>query len=288
MSTDLSGQSALVTTPTRFVETNGIRFAYRRFGTPTKTAPLVLLQHFTGTMDNWDPAVVDGLAAGREVVLFDNAGVAASSGATPSTVAGMATDAAAFLDALELREVDLLGFSLGGMVAQQLTLDRPEVVRRLILVGTGPRGGEGMAAFTAEVAQIFGASYDPPDELWLKVMFSPSAAGQAAGHAFLARLRQRQIDRDLPPSAEVAPAQLAAVAEWGADRGGDYSYLEAITAPTLVVNGDDDIIIPTVNSYLLAKYLPHAQLILYPDANHGAQYQYPEAFVEAVARFLDH
>lgn len=288
MSTETQTVDTALTAPTRFVEAAGIRFAHRRFGTASEVPPLVFLQHFTGTLDNWDPAVVDGLAARREVVLFDNAGVGASGGTTPPTVAAMAADAAAFLDAVGIAHADILGFSLGGMVAQQLTLDRPDLVRRLILVGTGPRGGEGMAAFTSQVQQIFGATYDPPDELWLPVMFAPTDSSQAAGRAFLERLRQRQIDRDLPPSPAVAQAQLAAVAEWGASRGGDYSYLAAIAAPTLVVNGDDDIIIPTVNSYLLAKSLPRAQLILYPDANHGAQYQYPDAFVEAAARFLDH
>jgi pimeloyl-ACP methyl ester carboxylesterase len=276
-----------LTAPTQYLEAAGIRFAHRRFGSADGAPPLVLLQHFTGTMDNWDPAVTDGLAAGREIVLFNNAGVSSTNGRAPSTIAEMAAHAAAFLDAAELGKVDLLGFSMGGMVAQQIALGRPELLRRLILVGTGPRGGEGMAALSPRAQAIFAAEYDPPDELWLQVMFGPSKSSQEAGSAFLYRIRQRQIDRDPPIDAAVPGAQLAAVAEWGADRGGDYSYLAAIEHETLVVNGHDDIVIPTINSYLLAKHLPYAQLILYPDSNHGAQYQFPETFVAHASRFLD-
>src|SRR5258707_4357079 len=178
------------TAPTQFVEANGIRFAYRHFGKPGGV-PLVFNQHFTGTMDHWDPAVTDGLANEREVILFNNAGVSSSSGEVPTTCQGMGANAIAFIKALGLTTVDVLGFSIGGFVAQEITLQAPGLVRRLVLVGTGTRGGQGMAALTPEAQQIFGATYDPPDALWLKVHFTESEASQAAGREFLERVQRR-------------------------------------------------------------------------------------------------
>src|SRR5467141_4899148 len=170
--------------PTRFVEKDGIRFAYRRFGDPIGP-PIVLLQHFMGNLDNYDPAVTDALAMGREVILTDNAGVGLSTGAAPKTVAGMARDAASLIDALHLEQIDLFGFSMGGHVAQQIAVDRPELVRRLVLVGTGPRGGDGMDELAPDVAPLFGTVSEPQDLMWLPIFFSPSVASQAAGRRFL-------------------------------------------------------------------------------------------------------
>src|SRR5271155_151936 len=170
------------TAPTQFVEANGIRFAYRRFGKPG-SAPLVFNQHFRGTMDYWDPAVTDGLAKNREVILFNNAGVSSSSGKVPTSIDKMGANAVAFITALGLTKVDVLGFSIGGLVAQEIALQAPDLVRRLVLVGTGPRGGEGMATLTPEAQEIFGASYDEPDHLWLRVHFTKSGKSQAAGRA---------------------------------------------------------------------------------------------------------
>ena len=271
--------------PTRFVEANGVRFAYRRFG-KAGGVPLVFNMHFTGTMDHWDPRVTDGFAEDREVILFDNAGISSSSGEVPTSVEGMAANAVAFIKTLGLKQVDVLGFSLGGLVAQEITLQAPELVRRLVLVGTGPRSGEGMASLTREAQKIFGATYDSPDYLWLSVFFTPSAASQAAGHAYLKRFRLRTADRDPEANEKVAPAQLEALAKWGAPRENPFEYLKAIRQPTLVINGDDDVIIYTINSYILQQNIPDAQLILYPDANHGSQYQYPERFVRHVSMFL--
>jgi pimeloyl-ACP methyl ester carboxylesterase len=273
------------TAPTLFVDAAGVRFAYRRFG-KTGGAPLVFNMHFTGTMDHWDPAVTDGLAHDREVILFDNAGISRSSGEVPSSVEAMAANAAAFIKALGLAKVDVLGFSLGGLVAQELALSEPQLVRRLILVGTGPRSGEGMASLTPEAQQTFGAHYDEPDHLWLKVFFTPSEVSQAAGRAYLKRYRLRVDDRDPEVGDQVAPAQLEALAKWGAPRENPFEYLKAIAQPTLVVNGGTDVIVYSVNSWILQQHLPNAQLILYPDANHGSQYQYPERFVRHVSLFL--
>jgi pimeloyl-ACP methyl ester carboxylesterase len=278
------------TAPTQFVEAAGIRFAYRRFANRRSGAkidiPLLFFMHFTGTMDHWDPTLTDGFAQGREVILFNNAGISSSSGEVPTSIEEMAQHAAAFIDALGIKKLDALGFSLGGLIAQQFTIDRPDLVRKLILVGTGPRSGEGMASLTPEAQQIFGAKYDPADELWLRVFFTPSKQSQAAGRKYLERQRARKQSRDPLPNEKVAPAQLAALQKWGAPAKDPYAYLKKIAQPTLVVNGSNDVIVYTVNSFILQQNLPNAQLILYPDSNHGAQYQYPELFVEHVTQFL--
>src|SRR6476469_9566916 len=168
------------TAPTQFVEANGIRFAYRRFG-KSGGIPIVFNQHYTGTMDYWDPALTDGLARDREVILFNNAGVSSSSGEVPTMFELMGANSVAFSRALGLNKMDVLGFSIGGMVAQEIALQAPDLVRKLILVGTGPRGGQGMESLTQAAGRLFGATYDSPEHLWLAVLFSGSEAGQAAG-----------------------------------------------------------------------------------------------------------
>src|SRR5471030_1117239 len=223
------------TAPTQFVDANGIRFAYRRFG-KAGGVPLVLNINFTGTMDHRDPAVTNGLAQDHEVILFNNAGISSSSGEVPQSIEEMAANAAGFIKALGLTQVDVLGFSMGGLIAQELALAEPELVRRLILVGTGPRSGEGMASLTPEAQEIFGATYEEPDHLWLRVHFSPSDASQAAGRKFLQRLRERTEGRDPEANDKVAPAQLAALGKWGAPRENPFDYLAALAQPTLVIN----------------------------------------------------
>jgi pimeloyl-ACP methyl ester carboxylesterase len=272
------------TVPTRYVEANGIRFAYRRFG-KTGGVPIIFNQHFQGTLDHWDPAVTNGLARTREVILFNNAGVASSSGETPSSFQEMGANAITFIRALGLSKVDILGFSIGGMVSQEIALQAPELARKLILVGTGPRGADMSAS---QSSSIFARSYEPAEHLWLKVHFSPSEASQAAGLAFLERRLRRQ-DRDPPVGQQTIDAQLAAIGEYMAylEVDGYLDYLKTIRHPTLVVQGSNDVIIPTYNSFVLQQALPNAQLILYPDSNHGSFYQYPELFVAEATLFLE-
>jgi pimeloyl-ACP methyl ester carboxylesterase len=282
---DSSGQTHN-TAPTRFVEADGTRFAYRRFGNPVGT-PVVALQHFMGNLDNYDPAITDALAMGREVILTDNAGVGLSTGAAPQTVAGMARDAASLIDALGLEHVDLFGFSMGGYVAQQIVVDRPALVRRLILVGTGPRGGEGMGQLAPETAPLFGKVYDPQDLMWLPIFFSPSQASQAAGRRFLERIRARTEDRDVAVSQATVAAHQAAAREWGAAAPRSLDYRREIPHPALVVNGSDDIVVATVNSFILQQNLPNAELILFPDSNHGSHFQSTDRFNRYVTDFVD-
>ncbi len=272
------------TAPNRFVEANGYRYAYRRFGKAGE-APLVFLQRFRGTMDDWDPAITNGLAATREVILFDNAGVGLSSGKTPDSVGAMAAHLAAFVEALKLAKVDLLGFSLGGLVAQQAASDRSDLIGRVILAGAGPKGGEGMQSFTPEVTAAATRQVGSADDI-LFLFFQPSETSQAAGRAFLARTQSRKLDRDTASTEQTMQAQAKAIGAWGGAPNDGYAGLRDIKQPVLVVNGSHDIMIPTVNSFLLAQYLPNAQLILYPDAGHGSQFQYPELFVEDATRFL--
>ena len=270
------------TAPTQFVDANGIRFAYRRFG-KRQGIPIVLNQHFKGTMDYWDPAVTDGLAKNREVILFDNAGIASSSGEVPPSIPQMGTNAIAFIRALRLPKADVLGFSIGGMVSQEIALQAPDLARKLILVGTGPRGADMSAS---KFAEIFATAYDPAEHLWLAVHFSPSAAGQAAGLAFLER-KLRRTDRVPEVSEDAAARQGEAIGNYIAGGSSVQSQLQEISLPTLIVQGSNDVIIPTINSYVLQQKLPNAQLILYPDANHGSFYQYPDLFVKHATLFLD-
>ena len=271
-----------VTAPTRFVEASGVRYAYRRFGWEGGT-PLVLLQHFRGGLDNWDPLVTDGLAEGRPVILFNNAGVASSSGETPDTVDAMSDHVAVFVKALGLSQVDVLGFSIGGYVAQSVVLRHPQLVRRLVLVGTGPRNGE--PGTNLRVREVAGNPV-PALEDFLFLFFSPSEKSQAAGRAFWERRQQRQ-DADPPSSVQTMQAQTTALMEWRQPRGERYAYLKTIKQPTLVVNGHTDIMVPTINSFTLSQYIPNAQLIVYPDSGHGAHFQYPELFVAHTKLFLD-
>jgi pimeloyl-ACP methyl ester carboxylesterase len=280
----LTETASNTTAPTQFVTAEDNNYAYRQFGSGTGV-PLLFLQHFTGTLDNWDPAVTDPLALGRPVILFESAGIGRSSGKVPTTVVGMADHAMKFLDALGLNQVDVLGFSLGGMVAQVMALNRPALLRRIILTGTGPAGGVGVAMDRPALLKIFADQKMPMSEKLLKLFFEPTETSQSAGRRFVQRLARRTEDKDTPTTAEAAGAQLAAMAAW--EKSGGEPYADLIAQPVLVTNGSNDIMIPTVNSFALSARLPNAQLILYPDSGHGSLFQHARAYTSHVSEFLD-
>jgi pimeloyl-ACP methyl ester carboxylesterase len=273
------------TAPAQYAEAGRTRFAYRRFGIPGRP-PLVFFQHFMGTLDDHDPALSDAFASDREVILFNNTGVASSTGTVPDTIEAMARDAITFTDALGLTTIDIVAHSMGGLVAQEVTLARPDLVRRLVLVGTGPRGGEGLGALPAWVAELFTRKYQQQEEMWLPILFAPTQTSQAAGRAYVERILTR-ADRDTPVSDQSIAAQRAALAAYGAAKDPSYAHLKGLELPVLVVNGSGDIVIPTINSYILQQFLPNAELILYPDANHGSHFQYPGLFTRHTRIFLD-
>jgi pimeloyl-ACP methyl ester carboxylesterase len=274
--------ATLETAPTRYVEGNGIRFAYRQLGPSTGT-PLVLLQHFSGNIDSWDPAVVNALATDRPVIAFDNAGVGRSSGQTPDSIAAMASDAVNFINLLGVPEVDLLGFSLGGCIAQQIAAEHGRLVRKLILVGTAPKGGE--EHLLAVLQDAFSQTSAPDPRLPL--FFTKSPASQSAGLAFLKRTKIRTEDRDTDNGSDVTNPQAKALITWCATPDPEHALLRAITQPALVVSGSHDTMLPADNAYAMFKALSNAQLILYPDSSHGALFQYSELFVGEVRTFLN-
>jgi pimeloyl-ACP methyl ester carboxylesterase len=269
--------------PTRTVDVDGTAFAYREIGTGSDV-PIVLLHHFTAVLDDWDPAVVDGLAAERQVVLVDLRGVGATGGSTPDSVEAMAADAIAFIRALGLATVDLLGFSLGGMVAQAVVQREPGLVRRLILAGTSPAGDVGPAnvlpVLQEAIEKATAAGKHPKHFLF----FSPTATSQAAADAFLGRLGERTADRAPAATDETIGAQVTALAKW--ERSSTPAGLANVSQPVLVVNGDNDVMIPTISSFTLARALPNARLSIYPDSGHGALFQHHELFVRQALDFL--
>jgi pimeloyl-ACP methyl ester carboxylesterase len=270
-------------TATLTVAVDGTPFAYREVG-PASGVPVVFLHHFTAVLDDWDPAVVDGIAAERRVILVDLRGVGGSGGTTPDNVEAMAADAIAFLEALGLHTVDLLGFSLGGMIAQVIAEQRPDLVRRVILAGTAPAGDHGPAATGAvlqSAVEKAGAQGKHPKHF---LFFSPTASSQAAADAFLARLDERTADRDAPVSNETIGAQLTALAKW--EQGTSPVGLTNVDKPVLVVNGDDDTMLPTISSFHLAQLLPDVQLSVYPDSGHGGIFQHHDVFVAQALGFL--
>jgi pimeloyl-ACP methyl ester carboxylesterase len=248
------------TARTQFVQVGDVRFAYRRFGR-RGGLPLLFLNYFAANMDDWDPKVTNGFAAEHEVILFDNAGVGSSTGETPPTVAAMTKDCVDFCRALDLKRFDIVGFSLGGMVAQLLAFEHPETIRRIILLGTGPRGGEGMT-FT----ELSLDALADPVALLMSAFFTSSETSKAAGRAYIERLQLRVADRDAPISKKAAGAQLAAIREWGAVPSKNrYAMLARIQQRTLIVCGSKDIVVMPINAFLLAQRLPDAQLVMYPD-----------------------
>ncbi|WP_052077992.1 alpha/beta fold hydrolase [Rhodococcoides fascians] len=269
--------------PTKFVGIDGVPFAYRELG-PTGGVPVVFLHHFTAVLDDWDPRVIDGVARGHHVIAFDNRGVGATGGSVPSSLEEMGADAIAFIRALGYEKVDVFGFSLGGAVAQMVALQAPELVRKLVLTGTGPRGGGGID----KMARIVGLAYlkaalarkDPRHFLF----FPRTEEGKRAADHYFTRLAERTEERDKPISMQARVAQLRAIVGGGKATPDD---LSVITHPTFVANGDHDLMVASEHSVDLANRLPDSQVTIYPDSGHGGIFQYHREFVPALVAFLD-
>jgi pimeloyl-ACP methyl ester carboxylesterase len=277
------GGTSYKNAPTKSVLVGGTRFVYRELGIDTGV-PVIFVNHLAANLDNWDPRVVDGIAAKHRVITFDNRGVGASQGKTPDTVDAMAKDAVAFIRALGFERVDLLGFSLGGFVSQVIAEREPALVRKIILAGTGPAGGEGIVNVTKlSYLDTFKAvaTFKDPKEL---LFFTRTAHGKSEAKAFVKRLKERTADRDKPIAVGAFRTQLKAIHAWGLEKPWD---LSSIQHPVLVANGDDDRMVPTSNSYDLARRLPNATLRIYPDAGHGGIFQAHERFVGEALQFLE-
>ena len=268
----------------RVTAENAVEYAYRDLG--ESDVPLVLLQHFRGNLDNWDPALVDALAANRRVIAFDNVGVGGTTGRTPSTVETMAHDAIAFLDAMSLQTVDLLGFSLGSFVAQEIALVRPDLLRRVVLASSAPQGAAGMHGWAPEVIGAVGGREQNPDG-YLAVFFAPTRTSREAGLQAAQRIFGRTTDRDEPTTWQTRQAQYDAVCAWGIPDHALLQRVAAIDLPVLVANGDSDPMILPRYSHLLAGLLPNARVTIYPDSAHGFLFQHHRRFAADVDAFLD-
>ncbi|RAS77289.1 alpha/beta fold hydrolase [Priestia endophytica] len=273
-----------IPTKSSFIEANGTRYAYRKFGAETGT-PVIFLVHFRATIENWDPKMVAPIAKERPVILFDNKGIGETNGQTPDTVSEMARDAISFIKALGLNKVDLLGFSIGGMVAQEIALQDKDLVRRLIIAGSSPEAGVRPDSEIFERMNRRGGNMDDALEAFMFFFYRTTEKSKSAGMASLQRIfAQKQINS----SDQLQDAQLSAVAKWAQPKGNhDYEWLSEIRQPALVTNGIEDIMVPTKNSYILAEKLPNAQLIIYPDSGHGHLFQFPELFADNVNSFLN-
>ncbi|MFW0772739.1 alpha/beta fold hydrolase [Paenarthrobacter nitroguajacolicus] len=282
MSSEQQNQSSYIQVPTKTVTANGVSYAYREMG-PRGGVPVIFLIHLAGTMDNWDPRIIDPIAGKHHVITFSNRGVGASTGTVPDSIESMADDAASFIKALGYKTVDLFGFSLGGMIAQSLVLKHPTLVRKLVLAGTGPAGGEG-------IQKIIGTTYydvlrgtltrqDPKEFLF----FNRNAAGKPAARAFIARLKERTTNRETPIKLHAFQTQLKAIRRWGLSPSSD---LGVLTQPTLIANGDNDRMVPSVLSSDMHRRIFGSELVIYPDSGHGGIFQFHDRFVPVALEFL--
>ncbi|MFL5618483.1 MAG: alpha/beta fold hydrolase [Gemmatimonadaceae bacterium] len=269
--------------PTQSVTAGGVTFAFRELGTDNPGPPVVFLIHLAAVLDNWDPRVIDGFAARHRVITFDNRGVGASSGSPASSIEQMAQDAISFIKAMGFEQVDLFGFSMGGMIAQEIALMESQLVRKMIIAGTGPAGGEGIRAVARvtyfDIVRGFLTQQDPKQFLF----FTRTPGGIRAGKEFLARLQERSQHRDREATVTVLLAQLKALRRWGSKEPAD---LSKIRQPVLVANGDSDRMVPSTNTLDLARRLPNSDLIIYPDAGHGGVFQFHADFVPKALEFL--
>ena len=270
------------TAPTQFVEANGVKFAYRSYG-KQGGIPVIYLNHLAAVLDNCDPRVMDGIASQHQIISFDNRGIGASSGNAPKSIAAMAKDAIAFIKALGYAKVDVLGFSLGGFVVQEILLQEPQLIRKIILAGTGPRGGKGISDVVNltywDMLKGYLTFRDPKFYLF----FTQTSNGKSAARQFLKRIKERTENRDTEIKIKAFRTQLKAIYAWGHQQPADLSVFKQ---PVLIANGDDDRMVPTPNSYDMAKRFPNAELVIYKDAGHGGIFQYHEEFVKKALEFL--
>ena len=282
-SVDQRSELSWKTVPTQTITAGGVDYTYREMGQQHGGTPVVFLVHLAAVLDNWDPRVMDGIAAKHHVIAFNNRGVGSSSGSPADSIEQMADDAITFIKAKGFQQVDLLGFSMGGMVAQEIVLKEPQLVRKMVLAGTGPAGGEGISSVAGvtfyDMLRGFFTGQDPKQFLF----FTRTPGGIEAGKAFLARLQERTENRDKEISNSAFFAQLGALRAWGNKAPAD---LSVVKQPVLVVNGDNDRMVPTVNTHDLAKRLPNSQLIIYPDTGHGGAFQFHADFVRSTLEFL--
>lgn len=283
MSTNDKPQFAWKNAPTKFVDVGGTKFAYRKLG-PDTGVPVIFLNHLAAELDRWDPRVVDGIAAERNVIVFDNRGIGASEGSVPTSVHEMARDAIAFIRALGYEQVDLFGFSLGGFVSQAIALEAPQLVRKIILAGTGPAGGVGIDKVTAVTIQDMIKAALTLKHPEYHLFFTTTRNGRRAAADFLKRLSERSVRRDKPVTLSALRNQLKAIHAWGLQKPDD---LSRIRQPVLVANGDQDKMVPSSNSADLAHRLANAELVIYDDAGHGGVFQYHGAFVQRAVQFLE-
>ncbi|MEU6229313.1 alpha/beta hydrolase [Streptomyces sp. NPDC047042] len=286
MSTNASPNEPVITSyakaPARTITAGGVTYAYRELG-PKGGIPVVFFVHLAATLDNWDPRIIDPIARGRHVIAFDNRGVGASTGQVPDSVEAMADDAYTFVKALGYDKIDIFSFSLGGMVAQALVVKHPELVRKLVLTGTGPKGGKDMDKVVAitywDILRATLTRSDPKEFLF----FNRNATGKPAARAFVNRLKERTVDRDADIKTKAFQTQLKAIKKWGRSTPDD---LSKITQPTLIANGDNDRMVPSVLSQDLHQRIKDSELIIYPDSGHGGIFQYHEKFAPVAVEFL--
>ena len=271
------------TVPTQFISADGVSFAYREYGQQNGGTPVIFLNHLAAVMDNWDPRIIDGIAAKHHVVIFDNRGIGASTGEPAMSIEQMADDAITFIQAKGFKQVDLSGFSMGGMISQEIVLKQPQLIRKMILSGTGPAGGTGISTVGRvsnwDLVRGMATRQDPKVYLF----FTRTENGKAAAKDFVQRINERTENRDKEITLTAYRAQLKALKKWGNKKPADLSIIQQ---PVLVANGDHDRMVPTVNTYDLAKRLPNSSLIIYPDAGHGGIFQFNQDFVKQSLTFL--
>ena len=282
-SVDQRSEPSWKTVPTQTITAGGVDYTYREMGQQHGGTPVVFLVHLAAVLDNWDPRVMDGIAAKHHVIAFNNRGVGSSSGSPADSIEQMADDAITFIKAKGFQQVDLLGFSMGGMVAQEIVLKEPQLVRKMVLAGTGPAGGEGISSVAGVTFYDMLRGFFTGQDAKQFLFFTRTPNGIEAGKTFLARLQERTENRDKEISNSAFFAQLEALRAWGKK---DPADLSVVKQPVLVVNGDNDRMVPTVNTYDLARRLPNSQLIIYPDAGHGGAFQFHADFVRSTLAFL--